>query len=45
MKTKDIINNIWRYLITHDRIGSKNDLDAKFWIQNILLKKYLKSFK
>jgi len=43
MKIKDIINNIWCYLITHRKIGLKNDLDAKFWIQDILLKNHLKS--
>ena len=43
MQIKDIINNIWCNLITHRKISVKNDLDAKDWIQIILLKNHIKS--
>ena len=38
-----ILNNIWGYLLTNHKISSKKDLDARYWIQNILLKNHLKS--
>ena len=41
-----IIYNVkqnWCYLTLYPKNRSKYDLDAKYWIQNILLKKYLKS--
>ncbi len=38
-----ILNNLWCYLIAQRKIRSKNELDAKYWIQNILLKNQLKS--
>ncbi len=44
MKIRYILNNIWCYLISHHKNRSKNDLDAKYWVQNILLKNYLKSY-
>ena len=37
------LNNIWCYLTSKSKNRSKYDLDAKYWIQNILLKNYLKS--
>ena len=37
------LNKIWRYLTLYPKNRSKYDLDAKYWIQNILLKNYLKS--
>ena len=43
MQIKGIIINIWRYLNNHNKNIGKDDLDAKYWIQNILLKKQLKS--
>ena len=43
MQMIKIINNLWRYLISNHKITTKNDLDAKYWIQNILLKNQLKS--
>ncbi len=43
MQIRYILNNLWCYLITHLTYKSKNDLDAKYWIQNILLKNHLKS--
>ena len=43
MQIRYILNKIWCYLISQDQKRSKNDLDAKNWIQNILLKNYLKS--
>ena len=33
-----ILNNIWCYFLPTIMFKSKNDLDAKYWIQNILLK-------
>ncbi len=38
-----ILNNIWSLLVTNHKISSKNDLDARYWVQNILLKNHLKS--
>ena len=38
-----ILNNIWCYLTLNHKNRSKYDLDAKLWVQNILLKNYLKS--
>jgi len=43
MKIKAIINKIWCYLNTRHKTIVKNDLDAKYWIQNILLKSHIKS--
>ncbi len=43
MQIRYILNNIWCYFLSHRKKRSENDLDAKFWIQNILLKNYLKS--
>jgi len=43
MQIIDIVNNIWRYVTGHQKSALKNDLDAKYWIQNILLKNHLKS--
>ena len=40
-----ILNNIWCYFASKQMFRSKNDLDAKYWIQNILLKNHLKSLK
>ena len=39
MQIRYILNNIWCYLTSNHKNRSKNDLDAKYWIQNILLKK------
>ena len=38
-----ILNNIWCLLKTKHKNSPKNDLDARYWIQNILLKNHLKS--
>ena len=38
-----ILNNMWCYLTSNHKNRSKYDLDAKYWIQSILLKNYLKS--
>ncbi len=38
-----ILNKMWCYFISHHQNRSENDLDAKYWIQNILLKNHLKS--
>ncbi len=43
MQFRYILNNIWCYLMSSHEKRSKNDLDAKYWIQNILLKNHLKS--
>ena len=43
MKIRYIINNMWRYLTSSHKLRSINDLDAKYWVQNILLKNHLKS--
>ncbi len=43
MQIRYILNNLWCYLIPQRKIRSKNELDAKYWIQNILLKNQLKS--
>ncbi len=43
MQIKGIIINIWAYLNPRYKTIQKNDLDAKYWIQNILLKNHLKS--
>ena len=38
-----ILNKMWCYFISHRQNRSENDLDAKYWIQNILLKNHIKS--
>ncbi len=38
-----ILNNMLCYLMTKRKNSSKNDLDARYWVQNILLKNHLKS--
>jgi len=43
MQIKDILIKIWCYLSVRRKIILKNDLDAKYWVQNILLKNQLKS--
>ena len=43
MKIRYIFNYIYCYLISGYKKRSSNDLDAKYWIQNILLKSHLKS--
>ncbi len=40
-----ILNKIWRYLLNKRKTNTKNDLDARYWVQDILLKNYLKSIK
>jgi hypothetical protein len=45
MQIRYILNNIWCYFVPQQRFRSENDLDAKYWIQNILLKNRLKSLK
>ena len=45
MKIRYILKNIWCYILPHHKNRSKDDLDAKYWIQNILLKNHLKSLK
>ena len=43
MQIRYILNNIWCYFLSHLKKRSKTDLDARYWIQNILLKNYIKS--
>ena len=43
MNIKAIIMNIWCYFNARDKNILKNDLDAKYWLQEILLKNNLKS--
>tara|TARA_Y100001970_G_C13474624_1_gene481384 strand:- start:89 stop:235 length:147 start_codon:yes stop_codon:yes gene_type:complete len=43
MQIKGIIINILRYFNADRKTIHKNDLDAKYWLQNILLKNHLKS--
>ena len=43
MNIKAIIINFWCYFNARDKNILKNDLDAKYWLQNILLKNHLKS--
>jgi len=43
MQIKGILINIWCFLNAHHKTILKNDLDAKYWVQNILLKNQLKS--
>ena len=43
MQIKAIITNILRYFNARDKNILKNDLDAKYWLQEILLKNNLKS--
>ena len=43
MNIKAIIMNIWSYFNARDKNILKNDLDAKYWLQEILLKNNLKS--
>ncbi len=38
-----ILKSIWCYLTPNSVNRTKNDLDAKYWMQNILLKNHLKS--
>ncbi len=42
MQIKYILKNIWCLLITNHEMRSKNDLDARYWVQNILLKNHPK---
>ena len=43
MQIKAIITNILRYFNADHKTIYRNDLDAKYWLQNILLKNHLKS--
>ncbi len=43
MQIRYILNNIWCYFMAHHKFRSKDEMDTKYWIQRILLKKYLKS--
>ena len=43
MKIGSIIKNFWWILFNFDKTNSQIDQDGKYWIQHILLKKYLKS--
>jgi len=43
MQIRNIMNNVLAYLVGSSKNRSKNDLDAKYWIQSILLKNQLKS--
>jgi len=43
MQIKGILINIWCFLNARHKTILKNDLDAKYWVQNILLKNQLKS--
>ncbi len=45
MQIRYILNNLWCYLTSYQKTRLKKDLDAKYWIQNILLKNQLKSLK
>ena len=43
MQIKDIIYKIWCYFNNQHKNIRKDNLDAKYWIQNILLKNHIKS--
>ena len=43
MQIRKIMNNVLAYLVGSSKNRPKYNLDAKYWIQSILLKNQLKS--